>query len=113
VRFNLIESADSMLAEEALTEAERQFAAAEITDGFMAWGFERGGWHMLLLWAQLTYVAPYCAKLIGPCPDGCATVQLTGCGGGTAGDCWRVKQPGDMQRQSEAVQVVGAKLARQ
>lgn len=36
---------------------------------------------------------PYCAKLAGPCPDGCATVQLTGCGGGTAGDCWRVKQP--------------------
>jgi hypothetical protein len=36
---------------------------------------------------------PYCAKLAGPCPDGCPTVQLTGCGGGTAGDCWRVKQP--------------------
>lgn len=35
----------------------------------------------------------YCAKLAGPCPDGCATVQLTGCGGGTAGDCWRVRPP--------------------
>ena len=37
--------------------------------------------------------APYCAKLIAPCPDGCAALQLTGCGGGTAGDCWRVKPP--------------------
>jgi hypothetical protein len=94
MRLNLIESADSMLAEEALTEAERQFAAAEITDGFMAWGFERGGWHMLLLWAQLTYVAPYCAKLVGPCPDGCAGVKVA-CGrpGELHGDCWRVKQP--------------------
>lgn len=35
--------------------------------------------------------APYCAKLAGPCQDGCAPVKLVGCGGGIAGDCWRVK----------------------
>jgi hypothetical protein len=37
--------------------------------------------------------APYCAKLIGPCPDGCAGVKVA-CGrpGELHGDCWRVKQ---------------------
>lgn len=39
--------------------------------------------------------APRCAKLCAPCPDGCPAIQLTGCGGGTAGDCWRVKPPLD------------------
>lgn len=46
--------------------------------------------------------APYCAKLIGPCPDGCPGVQLTGCGGGTAGDCWRVKQPPSPSQSASA-----------
>jgi hypothetical protein len=94
MRVNLIESADSMLADEALTEAQRQFAAAEITDGALSWAFERGGWHMLMLWAELTYIAPYCAKLAGPCPDGCAGHPvLCGKPGELHGDCWRVKQP--------------------
>jgi hypothetical protein len=95
MNINLIESAPSVftLAEDALAEAERQFAAAEITDGAVAWMFERGGWHMLFLWAQANHRSPYCAKLAGSCPDDCATVQLIGCGDGTAGDCWRVKPP--------------------
>ncbi len=39
-------------------------------------------------------VPPYCAKLAGPCPDGCAGVAVQ-CGrpGELHGDCWRVKQP--------------------
>jgi hypothetical protein len=36
--------------------------------------------------------APYCAKQIGPCRDGCKAVKVTGYGVDTwHGDCWRVK----------------------
>lgn len=36
---------------------------------------------------------PYCAKLAGPCPDGCDGIKVA-CGGDRLhGDCWRVKQP--------------------
>lgn len=94
MKLILIDFADSMLADEAMTEAQHQFAAAEITEGGWSWTFERGGWFMLMHWAELTYVAPYCAKLVGPCPDGCAGVKvLCGRPGEQHGDCWRVKQP--------------------
>jgi predicted transcriptional regulator len=36
--------------------------------------------------------APYCAKLAGPCPDGCASVKVAR-SDRPHGDCWRVKQP--------------------
>jgi hypothetical protein len=36
--------------------------------------------------------APYCAKLAGSCPDGCAGVKVA-CSERMHGDCWRVKQP--------------------
>jgi hypothetical protein len=49
-----------------------------------------------LQWEAVPFrdAAPYCAKLIGPCPDGCAGVKVA-CGrpGELHGDCWRVKPP--------------------
>jgi hypothetical protein len=52
---------------------------------------ERAGLESFLL--RDAVEAPYCAKLIGPCPDGCAGVKVA-CGrpGELHGDCWRVKQ---------------------
>jgi hypothetical protein len=93
---NLAEDAYDMPTGMLLHEAGRQFAMAEIVrDDWQQTLYERGGWFLLLVWAERVAPsqAPYCAKLAGPCPDGCPTVKLTGCGGGTAGDCWRVKQP--------------------
>lgn len=54
--MNLITEADGMLSDDLLAEAEKQFAAAEIIDGFTAC-FQRGGWYMLLLWAELPYAS--------------------------------------------------------
>jgi hypothetical protein len=42
--------------------------------------------------AMLDAAPPYCAKLAGPCPDGCAAVDVA-CSDRQHGDCWRVKQP--------------------
>lgn len=64
-----------------------------ICDGRVPCGDDSGKWCRVRPKRGGGVHGPYCAKLAGPCPDGCPTVQLTGCGGGTAGDCWRVKQP--------------------
>jgi hypothetical protein len=94
--MNLTESAYLLTPEECMREAGRQFAMAEVVGRHNWQGalYERGGWFLLLRWAEITYVAPYCAKLAGPCPDGCAGVAvLCGRPGELHGDCWRVKQP--------------------
>lgn len=89
--MNLAESAYTMTMEEAMTEAHKQFAMAEI-DPENAWLWERGGWHMLLWWTALNHDQPYCAKLAGPCPNSCEPMKVQ-CTDRLAGDCWRVKQP--------------------
>lgn len=93
--MNLSETAYQMPGGMLLHEAGKQFAMAEIVrDGWQQVLYERGGWFLLLVHAERTYTAPYCAKLGGPCPDGCAGVKVQ-CGrpGELHGDCWRVKQP--------------------
>lgn len=41
---------------------------------------------------QPTEQAPYCAKQIALCRDGCNAIKVTGCGPDTwHGDCWRVR----------------------
>lgn len=50
--MNLITEADGMLSDDLLAEAEKQFAACTTLHAF-----QRGGWYMLLLWAELPYAS--------------------------------------------------------
>lgn len=92
--MHLTDDAYLFTPEECLREAGRQFAMADVVGPrhYMTALWQRGGWFVLLRWAELTYVAPYCAKLAGPCPDDCEGVKVE-CSDRLHGDCWRVKQP--------------------
>lgn len=52
--MNFTDSAYTMSGEEMLLAAERQFAMAEAVDSFAVWLYERGGWFLLLRWAEVS-----------------------------------------------------------
>jgi len=67
--MHLVEEADQMPTSMLLHEAGRQFTMAEIVrDGWQRVLYERGGWYLLLCWAER--VEP-CAGSCCDCGDGC------------------------------------------